>query len=89
MYAREMAEGECAIDSEGPLSFTEAVGELIDVCTNFNRRPEFHTLVVYAPLSSSAREDKQVLGQVFVDFIEVRLRRALPTLSPNRPTMDR
>ena len=90
MYAREMVEAERAIDSEGPLSFTEAVGELIDVCTNFNRkRPEFHTLVVDAPLSSSAREDKQVLGQVFVDFIEVRLRRALPTLSPNRPTMDR
>ncbi len=82
MYAREMAEAERAIDSEGPLSFTEAVGELIDVCTNFNRkRPEFHTLVVDAPLSSSAPEDKQVFGQLLVDFIEVRLRRALPTLS--------
>jgi hypothetical protein len=30
MYAREMAEAERAIDSEGPLSFKEAVGELID-----------------------------------------------------------
>jgi hypothetical protein len=82
MYAREMAEAERAIDSEGVLSFAEAVGELIDVCTSFNRkRPEFHTLVVDAPLSPSAREDKQVLGQVFVDFIAARLRRELPTLS--------
>ena len=63
MYAREMAEAERAIDPEGVLSFTEAVGELIDVCMSFNRkRPEFHTLVVDAPLSPSAREDKQVLG---------------------------
>ena len=82
MYAREMAEAERAIDSKGVLSFTEAVGELIDVCMSFNRkRPEFHTLVVDAPLSPSAREDKQILGQVFVDFIAARLRRELPTLS--------
>ena len=82
MYAREMAEAERAIDSKGVLSFTEAVGELIDVCMSFNRkRPEFHTLVVDAPLSPSAREDKQILGQVFVDFIATRLRRELPTLS--------
>jgi len=82
MYAHEMAEAELAIDPEGVLSFTEAVGELIDVCTSFNRKhPEFHTLVVDAPLSPSAREDKQVLGQVFVDFITARLRRELPTLA--------
>jgi hypothetical protein len=37
--------------------------------------------VVDAPLSPSAREDKRVLGQVFVDFIAARLRRELPTLS--------
>ena len=81
-YAREMAEAERAIDPEGALSFTEAIGELIDVCISFNRkRPEFHSLVVDAPLSPSAREDKQVLGQVFIDFIEARLRRKLPTLS--------
>ena len=82
MYAREMAEAERTIDPEGVLSFTEAVGELIDVCISFNRkRPEFHTLVADAPLSPSARGDKQVLGQVFVDFIAARLRRELPTLS--------
>jgi AcrR family transcriptional regulator len=82
MYAHEMAEAERAIDPEGVLSFTEAVGELIDVCMSFNRKhPEFHTLVVDAPLSPSAREDKQVLGQVFVDFITARLRRELPTLA--------
>src|SRR5258707_7025259 len=82
MYAREMAEAERGIDPEGVLSFTEAVGELIDVCMSFNRkRPEFHPLVVDAPLSPPAREDKQVLGQVFVDFIEARLRRELPALS--------
>lgn len=82
MYAREMAEAERAIDSEGALSFAEAIHELIDVCMSFNRRrPEFHTLVVDAPLSAAAREDKQVLGQVFVDFIAARLRRELPTLS--------
>jgi AcrR family transcriptional regulator len=82
MYAREMAEAERAIDPEGVLSFTEAVVELIDVCMSFNRRrPEFHTLVVDAPLSTAAREDKQALGQAFVDFITARLRRELPTLS--------
>ena len=82
MYAREMAEAERAIDSEGALSFAEAIHELIDVCMRFNRtRPEFHTLVVDAPLSTAAREDKRVLGQVFVDFIAARLRRELPTLS--------
>ena len=82
MYARDMAEAERAIDPEGALSFTEAIHELIDVCMSFNRtRPEFHALVADAPLSADAREDKRVLGQVFVDFIAVRLRRALPTLS--------
>lgn len=82
MYAREMAEAERAIDSEGSLSFTEAIHELIDVCMSFNRtRPEFHTLVVDAPLSAAAREEKRELGQVFVDFIAARLRRELPTLS--------
>jgi AcrR family transcriptional regulator len=81
-YAREMAEAERAIDAEGALSFTEAIRELIDVCMTFNRtRPEFHTLVIDAPLSAAAREDKQALGQVFVDFITARLRRELPTLS--------
>jgi AcrR family transcriptional regulator len=87
MYAREMADAERAIDSEGTLSFTEAVGELIDVCMSFSRRrPEFHTLVVNAPLSAAAREDKQALGQVFVDFIAARLRRELPTLSWSEAT---
>jgi AcrR family transcriptional regulator len=87
MYAREMAEAEQAIDSEGVLSFTEAVGELIDVCMIFNRRrPEFHTLVVDAPLSAAAREDKRILGQVFVNFIACRLRRELPTLSRSEAT---
>ena len=82
MYAREMAAAERAIDPDGMLSFTEAVGELIDVCISFNRkRPEFHTLVADAPLSPAARKDKQVLGQVFVDFIAARLQRGLPTLS--------
>jgi AcrR family transcriptional regulator len=87
MYARQMAEAERAIDSEGVLSFTEAVGKLIDVCISFNRKyPEFHTLVVDAPLSPVAREDKRALGQVFVDFIKVRLRRELPTLSQSEAT---
>jgi AcrR family transcriptional regulator len=82
MYAREMAEAEQAIDPEGGLSFAQAIHELIDVCMSFNRRrPEFHTLVVDAPLSAAARKDKQALGQVFVDFIAARLRRELPTLS--------
>ena len=82
MYARELAEAERAIDPEGVLTFAEAVGELIDVCISFNRKhPESHTLVADAPLSPSAREDKRFIGQVFVDFIEIRLRRDLPTLS--------
>jgi AcrR family transcriptional regulator len=81
-YARQMAEEEQAIDSEGSLSFAEAIQQLLDVCMSFNRRhPEFHTLVVDAPLSATAREEKQALGQVFVDFIAARLRRELPTLS--------
>jgi AcrR family transcriptional regulator len=81
-YAREMAEAEQAIDAEGTLSFTEAIDELIDVCMSFNRRrPEFHTLVLDAPLSAAAREQKHALGQVFVEFIAARLRRELPALS--------
>jgi AcrR family transcriptional regulator len=81
-YAREMAEAEQAIDAEGVLDFTEAIHELIDVCIAFNRtRPEFHTLVLDAPLSAAARKDKQALGRVFVDFIAARLRRELPSLS--------
>jgi AcrR family transcriptional regulator len=81
-YAREMAIAERAIDSEGILSFTEAIQELLDVCINFNRRhPEFHALVTEAPLSASAWEQKQALGQAFVQFIADRLRRERPSLS--------
>jgi AcrR family transcriptional regulator len=81
-YAREMAEAERAIDSEGGLSFREAIEELLDVCMTFNRKhPEFHTLVTDAPLSAAARQEKQNLGQTFVDFIAARLRRERPTLS--------
>lgn len=81
-YAREMAEAERAIDADGALSFTEAVRELLDFCMSFNRKhPEFHTLVLDAPLSAAAREEKQALGQAFVDFIAARLRRELQTLS--------
>jgi AcrR family transcriptional regulator len=81
-YAREMAQAEQAIDAEGALTFREAIDELIDVCMIFNRRhPEFHTLVLDAPLSADAREEKQALGQAFVEFIAARLRRELPALS--------
>ena len=81
-YAREMAEAERAIDAEGSLSFAGAIHELIDVCMRFNRsRPEFHTLVLDAPLTAEARADKRALGQVFVDFIAARLRREVPALS--------
>ncbi len=81
-YAREMAEAERAIDPEGTLSFNEAIHELLNVCMTFNRkRPEFHTLVLDAPLSAAAREQKRLLGQVFVDFIAARLLRERPTLS--------
>jgi hypothetical protein len=47
-------------------------------------------LSAWALMIPSAREDKQVLGQVFVDFIEARLRRELPTLSCSRqaPALD-
>lgn len=81
-YAREMAEAERAIDPEGTLCFLEAIHELLTVCMGFNRkRPEFHTLVLDAPLSAAAREEKQALGQVFIDFIAARLLRERPTLS--------
>lgn len=81
-YARGMAERERAIDPDGTLSFKEAVCELLDVCLDFNRRhPEFHTIVVDAPLSDGAREEKQALGQAFVDFIATRLRRESPAMT--------
>jgi len=86
-YAREMAEAERAIDSEGALSFTEAIQELLTFCMKFNRKhPEFHSLVIDAPLSPAAREEKQALGQTFVDFIAGRLRRELPRLSLSEAT---
>lgn len=82
MYARQMADAERALDPEAALSFQDAIHELIDLCIRFNREhPEFHTLVVDAPLSADARTDKRALGQVFVDFIAERLRRARPELS--------
>ena len=81
-YARELANAERAIDREGTFDVMESIGELLNVCMAFNRkRPEFHTLVLDAPLSSAAREQKQALGRVFIDFIAVRLMRARPTLS--------
>jgi AcrR family transcriptional regulator len=80
-YVREMAETERGIDPEGALSFEEAINELLSSCLDFNRkRPEFHTLVMDAPLSMSARAEKQALGQVFVDFVAARLLRERPTL---------
>jgi AcrR family transcriptional regulator len=87
IYAREMAEAERAIDSQGALSFTAAIQELLDFCMSFNRKhPEFHSLVIDAPLSAAAREEKQALGQAFVDFIAVRLRREVPSLSRSEAT---
>ena len=82
MYAHEMAEAEQAIDPEGKLDFTAAVTELVDLCIGYNQKhPEFHTLVVDAPLTPSARKDKKILGQVFVEFIALRLRKERPSLS--------
>jgi AcrR family transcriptional regulator len=81
-YAREMAEAEQAIDPEGNLDFNTAVIRLVDLCMAYNQKhPEFHALVLDAPLTPSACEDKKNLGQVFVDFIVVRLRKELPSLS--------
>ena len=86
-YAREMADAERAIDSEGVLSFQEAIRQLLNICITFNRKhPEFHTLVIDAPLSAAAREDKQILGEVFVDFIATRLRSECTTLSRSEAT---
>lgn len=82
IYASQMAEAERSIDPEGTLAFTEAIQQLLDLCIEFNRtHPEFHTLVLDAPLSAAAREDKQALGQAFVDFVAARLRREHPALS--------
>jgi AcrR family transcriptional regulator len=81
-YARQMADAERELDPEYTLSFNDAVHELIDLCIRFNREhPEFHTLVMDAPLSDAARDEKQALGQVFVDFIAERLRHERPELS--------
>jgi len=82
MYARQMADAERALDPECALAFKDAIHALIDLCIRFNREhPEFHTLVVDAPLSDDARGEKQALGQVFVDFIAERLRREQPGLT--------
>ena len=82
MYARQMADAERSLDPEGTLSFEDAIHELIDICIRFNREhPEFHTLVVNAPLSEEARGEKQALGQVFAEFIAKRLQLARPDLS--------
>lgn len=82
MYARQMADRERALDPEGALGFNDAIHKLIDLCIRFNREhPEFHTLVVDAPLSEDAQGEKQALGQAFVDFIAERLRHARPVLS--------
>jgi AcrR family transcriptional regulator len=82
MYARQMADAERALDPEYDLPFNDAIHKLIDLCIRFNREhPEFHTLVVNAPLSDAARNEKQALGQVFVNFIADRLRHERPTLS--------
>jgi len=82
LYAREMAQAEREIDSEGNLGFTEAIEKLLDLCISFNRKhPEFHALVTDAPLSTDAREEKEALGQAFVDFVADRLRRQRPTLT--------
>ncbi len=81
-YARQMTEAERAIDPEGVLPFVEAIRELLDFGMGFNRKhPEFHTLVLDAPLSAVACEEKQALGQAFVDFIASRLRSEVPALS--------
>lgn len=82
MYARQMADAERSLDPKGTLGFRDAIHELINLCIRFNREhPEFHTLVVDAPLSEDARGEKQALGRVFVEFIAERLRRARPELS--------
>jgi len=79
-YAREMAQAEREIDSN--LGFTQAIEKLLDVCIDFNRNhPEFHALVTDAPLSVTAREEKQALGQAFVDFVAARIRQQMPTLT--------
>lgn len=81
-YAREMANAERALDPEFSLSFHEAIHALLDLCMRYNReKPEFHTLVLNAPLSDAARNEKHQLGQVFVDFIAERLHREQPALS--------
>jgi AcrR family transcriptional regulator len=86
-YAREMAEAERAIDSEGTLTFTEAIEKLLHFCMKFNRKhPEFHSLVIDAPLSAEAWKEKQALGHAFVDFIAARIRRERPRLSRSEAT---
>lgn len=81
-YARQMADAERALDPDFTLSFHEAIRTLLDLCMRFNReKPEFHTLVLNAPLSDAARHEKHQLGQVFVDYIAERLGREVPTMS--------
>jgi len=82
IFASRMADAERALDPGFSLRFHDAIHRLVDLCIRFNREHhEFHTLVVNAPLSAAARDEKQALGQAFVDFVAKRLRRELPTLS--------
>lgn len=81
-YARQMAGEERAIDADGTLSLAEAVASLLEASLRFHRKyPAFHTLLAQAPLSATARQEKEALADVFVGFVADRLRRAATGLS--------
>ena len=81
-HTRHMAEQERSIDADASLPFSEAIARLLEAALRFHRQhPEFHTLLLEAPLSATARQDKEALATVFTGFVADRLRRASPTLS--------
>jgi len=89
MYAREMAEAERAIDSEGVLSFTEAVGELIDVCiSSTGSVPSFTPSWSTHRFSPSAAKTNRFLGRFSSTSSRPASDASYPlSLAPKRPTM--
>jgi len=73
--AREMADATRALDAPGSLPFEQAVTRLLENALRFHREhPEFHILLLEAPLQPGTREEKEALSEVFVGFVARRLR---------------
>lgn len=80
--ARQMADEERAIDPENALPFDQAITALLESALRFHHNfPEFHTLLVEAPMEPGTRKEKEDLSQSFTSFVATRLRLEQPSLS--------